>query len=104
MYQAAGHAASIETCVQYLMISHEGTLGKLGAKVALPPMRPKAGPSCYGSTWRRPLYLRLFRPCQLGRERKGDPNGPKNTSGGPGARRALTGVWTGCEEHGIVPG
>ena len=43
MYRAAGHAASIETCVQYLMINHEEHAEKLGAKVKhYPPMRPKA--------------------------------------------------------------
>ena len=43
MYRSAGHRASIETCVQYLMLNHEEHSRRFGAKTKhYPPIRPKA--------------------------------------------------------------
>src|SRR5690606_25366330 len=43
MYRQAGHKASIETCVQYLMLNHEEHTRRFGAKTKhYPPIRPKA--------------------------------------------------------------
>ena len=105
MYRAAGHAASIETCVQYLMISHEEHAEKLGAKVKhYPPMRPKAETELL---WQHVAGGRCTfvssDHVSWGLERKGDPNIFKNTSGGPGLETLLPAFWTGCEEHGIGP-
>ena len=105
MYRAAGHAASIETCVQYLMISHEEHAEKLGAKVKhYPPMRPKAETELL---WQHIAaghcsFVSSDR-VSWGLERKSDPNIFKNTSGGPGLETLLPAFWTGCEEHGIGP-
>ena len=105
MYRAAGHAASIETCVQYLMISHEEHAEKLGAKVKhYPPMRPKAETELL---WQHiaagHCSFVSSDHVSWGLERKSDPNIFKNTSGGPGLETLLPAFWTGCEEHGIGP-
>ena len=105
MYRAAGHAASIETCVQYLMISHEEHSEKLGAKVKhYPPMRPKAETELL---WQHiaagHCSFVSSDHVSWGLERKSDPNIFKNTSGGPGLETLLPAFWTGCEEHGIGP-
>ncbi|OJB07318.1 allantoinase, partial [Burkholderia ubonensis] len=43
MYRRAGHRASIETCVQYLMLDHETHTKRFGAKTKhYPPIRPRA--------------------------------------------------------------
>ena len=105
MYRVAGHAASIETCVQYLMISHEEHAEKLGAKVKhYPPMRPKAETELL---WQHiaagHCSFVSSDHVSWGLERKSDPNIFKNTSGGPGLETLLPAFWTGCEEHGIGP-
>ena len=105
MYRAAGHRASIETCVQYLMISHEEHAEKLGAKVKhYPPMRPKMETEFL---WQHVAAGRCTfvssDHVSWGLERKGDSNIFKNTSGGPGLETLLPAFWTGCEEHGIGP-
>ena len=105
MYRVAGHAASIETCVQYLMISHEEHSEKLGAKVKhYPPMRPKAETELL---WQHiaagHCSFVSSDHVSWGLERKSDPNIFKNTSGGPGLETLLPAFWTGCEEHGIGP-
>ncbi len=43
MFRRAGHHASIETCVQYLMLDHETHTKRFGAKTKhYPPIRPRA--------------------------------------------------------------
>ncbi|MCH3812530.1 hypothetical protein LZB82_09275, partial [Campylobacter jejuni] len=43
MFRRNGHRASIETCVQYLMLNHEEHTRRFGAKTKhYPPIRPKA--------------------------------------------------------------
>ncbi len=105
MYRSAGHTASIETCVQYLMLSHEEHAEKLGAKIKhYPPIRPKA------ETERLWQHIAAGH-CTFvssdhvswGLDRKDNPNIFKNTSGGPGLETLLPAFWTGCEEHGIGP-
>ena len=105
MYRGAGHAASIETCVQYLMINHEEHAEKLGAKVKhYPPMRPKAENELL---WQHVAagHCTFVSSDHVswGLDRKNDPNIFKNTSGGPGLETLLPAFWTGCEEHGIGP-
>ena len=105
MYRRAGHRASIETCIQYLMLNHEEHTKKFGAKTKhYPPIRPKAETEL--------LWTHIANgDCTFvssdhvswGLERKGDPNVFKNASGGPGLETLLPAFWTGCEEHGISP-
>lgn len=105
MYRRAGHQASIETCVQYLMLNHEEHTKKFGTKTKhYPPIRPKAEVDL--------LWTHIANDeCTFvssdhvswGLERKGDPNIFKNASGGPGLEVLLPAFWTGCAEHGISP-
>ena len=105
MYRRAGHRASIETCVQYLMLNHEEHTRKFGAKTKhYPPIRPKAETELLWShiasgdcTFVSSDHV------SWGLERKGNPNVFKNSSGGPGLETLLPAFWTGCEEHGIAP-
>ena len=105
MYRSAGHAASIETCVQYLMLNHEEHAEKLGAKLKhYPPIRPRAETE---RLWQHVAAGRCTfvssDHVSWGLDRKGDPNIFKNTSGGPGLETLVPAFWTGCEEHGIGP-
>jgi allantoinase len=104
-YQAAGHKASIETCVQYLMLNGESDMQRLGAKLKhYPPVRPQ---SEIELLW---THIAAGR-CTFvssdhvawGLERKSNPNIFKNSSGGPGLETLLPAFWTGCEERGISP-
>lgn len=104
-YKAAGHPASIETCVQYLMLNAEDDMKRLGAKLKhYPPVRPQceiellwthiaAGHCAFVSSDH----------VSWGLERKSNPNIFKNASGGPGLETLLPAFWTGCEERGISP-
>jgi allantoinase len=104
-YQAAGHRASIETCVQYLMLNGDSDMQRLGAKLKhYPPVRPQsevellwthiaAGRCTFVSSDHVSWSL----------ERKSNPNIFKNSSGGPGLETLLPAFWTGCEERGISP-
>lgn len=105
MYRRAGHQASIETCVQYLMLNHEEHTRRFGAKTKhYPPIRPKAEMELLWS------YI-ASGECTFvssdhvswGLERKQDENIFKNASGGPGLETLLPAFWTGCAEHGISP-
>ena len=105
MYKRAGHRATAETCVQYLMLNEEDDMRRLGARIKhYPPMRPKAevaklwthiaaGDCDFVSSDHTSWPL----------ERKNDPNIFKNTSGGPGIETLLPAMWTGCQEHGVSP-
>ncbi|KQP35789.1 dihydroorotase family protein [Pseudorhodoferax sp. Leaf274] len=105
MYRRAGHQASIETCIQYLMLNHEEHTRKFGAKTKhYPPIRPRAE--------MERLWTHIANgECTFvssdhvswGLERKGNPNVFKNASGGPGLETLLPAFWTGCEERGISP-
>lgn len=105
MYRRAGHQASIETCVQYLMLNHEEHTRRFGAKTKhYPPIRPKAEVDL--------LWTHIANDeCTFvssdhvswGLERKENPNVFKNSSGGPGLETLLPAFWTGCAEHGISP-
>lgn len=104
-YRAAGHRASIETCVQYLMLNAESHMKRLGAKLKhYPPVRPQ---SEVDLLW---THIAAGR-CSFvssdhvawGLERKSNPNIFKNASGGPGLETLLPAFWTGCEERRISP-
>jgi allantoinase len=104
-YKRAGHRASIETCVQYLVFNEEFDVPRLGARIKhYPPMRPKAEVE---RLWTHIAaghcdYVSSDH-VSWGLERKGDPNIFKNTSGGPGLETLLPAFWTGCVERGIAP-
>jgi allantoinase len=105
MYRRAGHEASIETCVQYLMLNHEEHTRRFGAKTKhYPPIRPKSEVDL--------LWTHIANgDCTFvssdhvswGLERKGNPDIFKNSSGGPGLETLLPAFWTGCAEHGLSP-
>lgn len=105
MYKRAGHHATIETCVQYLMLNEEEHVRRFGARAKhYPPIRPKAEMDR--------LWTHIARgECDFvssdhvswGLERKGNPDIFANTSGGPGLETLLPALWTGCIERGIAP-
>jgi len=105
MYRRDGHRASIETCVQYLMLNHEEHTRRFGAKTKhYPPIRPKAETDL--------LWKHIARgDCTFvssdhvswGLERKSNPDVFKNSSGGPGLETLLPAFWTGCAERGLAP-
>jgi allantoinase len=104
-YQAAGHKASIETCVQYLMLNGEADMKRLGAKLKhYPPVRPQSEVELL---WTHIAAGRCTfvssDHVSWGLERKSNPNIFKNSSGGPGLETLLPAFWTGCEERGIAP-
>jgi allantoinase len=103
MYRAAGFHATVETCVQYLMLNEEEHMSRLGARTKhFPPIRPKAEME---SLWR---YM-ASGECAFvssdhvawGLERKGNPNIFLNAAGGPGLETLLPAFWTGCQERGL---
>jgi len=105
IYRAAGHRASIETCVQYLMLNAESDMQRLGAKLKhYPPVRPQ---SEVDLLWTHIAAGRCgfvsSDHVAWGLERKSNPNIFKNASGGPGLETLLPAFWTGCEERGISP-
>jgi len=105
MYRRAGHAASIETCVQYLMLNHEEHTRRFGAKTKhYPPIRPKAE---VDRLWTHiandECTFVSSDHVSWGLERKGNPDVFRNSSGGPGLETLLPALWTGCEEHGLSP-
>lgn len=105
MYKRAGVRATVETCVQYLMLNREDDAERLGTRIKhYPPLRPRdevarlwthiaAGNCDFISSDHSPWPL----------ETKADPDVFKNTSGGPGLETLLPATWTGFEEHGLSP-
>ncbi|MCL4747868.1 MAG: amidohydrolase family protein [Burkholderiaceae bacterium] len=105
MYRRAGHRASIETCVQYLMLDADEHVARFGNRTKhYPPMRPKAETE---RLWRHVAAG----DCDFvssdhvawGLERKSDPDVFKCSAGGPGIEVLLPAMWTGCEEHRLPP-
>ncbi|SOE92780.1 allantoinase [Burkholderia sp. D7] len=105
MYRNAGHQASIETCVQYLMLNHEEHTKRFGAKTKhYPPIRPKAETELLWTHIANDACTFVSSDhVSWGLERKGNPNVFKNSSGGPGLETLLPAFWTGCEQRGISP-
>ena len=105
MYRRAGHAASIETCVQYLMLNHEEHTRRFGAKTKhYPPIRPKAETELLWTHVARDACTFVSSDhVSWGLERKQHDNVFRNASGGPGLETLLPAFWTGCEQHGIAP-
>lgn len=103
LYRGAGSHATVETCVQYLMLSEEDAVRRLGAKVKhYPPIRPAAtaealwvhiaqGDCAFVSSDHAAWALAY----------KQDPNFFRNASGGPGLETLLPAFFTGCVEHGL---
>lgn len=105
MYRRAGYPASIETCVQYLMLDHDDHSRRFGAKTKhYPPIRPKAEVELL---WKHiasgDCTFVSSDHVSWGLERKSDPNIFKNASGGPGLETLLPAFWTGCADRGLPP-
>lgn len=103
MYRQAGHKATIETCVQYLMLNEEEHMSRLGARTKhFPPIRPKAEME---GLWRHiaagECAFVSSDHVAWGLERKGNPNIFLNAAGGPGLETLLPAFWTGCIERGL---
>ena len=105
MYQRAGYASSIETCVQYLMLNHEEHTKRFGALTKhYPPIRPKAEVERLWTHIAADACTFVSSDhVSWGLERKQHDNVFKNSSGGPGLETLLPAFWTGCAEHGISP-
>lgn len=105
MYRRAGHQASIETCVQYLMLNHEDHTRRFGAKTKhYPPIRPKAEVErLWTHIAQNECTFVSSDHVSWGLERKGNPNVFMNSSGGPGLETLLPALWSGCEQRGISP-
>lgn len=105
MYRRAGHRASIETCVQYLMLNHEEHTRRFGAKTKhYPPIRPKAEVDLLWTHMARDECTFVSSDhVSWGLERKGNPNVFKNSSGGPGLETLLPAFWSGCAARGLSP-
>jgi allantoinase len=105
MYRQAGVKASVETCVQYLMLNEEEHMSRFGARAKIyPPLRPQAEAE---RLW---AYI-ANDECDFvssdhvawSLDRKANANIFANQSGGPGLETLLPAFWTGCEEHGLSP-
>lgn len=105
MYRRAGHQASIETCVQYLMLNHEEHTKRFGAKTKhYPPIRPKAEVELlWTHIANNDCTFVSSDHVSWGLERKANPNVFKNSSGGPGLETLLPAFWSGCQTRGISP-
>ncbi|NPC58531.1 dihydroorotase [Caenimonas soli] len=105
MFRSAGHKASIETCVQYLMLNHEEHTRRFGAKTKhFPPIRPKSEVDLlWTHIAKNECTFVSSDHVSWGLERKQNPNVFKNSSGGPGLETLLPAFWTGCEQHGVAP-
>lgn len=105
MYRKAGHASSIETCIQYLMLNHEEHTKRFGARTKhYPPIRPKAETEAlWTHIANNDCTFVSSDHVSWGLERKANPNVFKNSSGGPGLETLLPAFWTGCEQRGISP-
>lgn len=105
MYRDAGHAVSIETCVQYLMLDHEEHARRFGARIKhYPPIRPRAEVERLWTFLARGSCTFVSSDhVSWGLECKGDPNIFRNSSGGPGLETLLPAFWTGCRQHGLPP-
>lgn len=105
MYRAAGHAASIETCIQYLMLNHEEHTRRFGAKTKhYPPIRPAAEvEKLWTHVAAGDCGFVSSDHVSWGLERKQHADVFRNSSGGPGLETLLPAFWTGCAEHGISP-
>lgn len=105
MYRRAGHAASIETCIQYLMLNHEEHTRRFGAKTKhYPPIRPRAEVDLlWTHVAANECTFVSSDHVSWGLERKSHADVFKNSSGGPGLETLLPAFWTGCAERGISP-
>nr|BFE98249.1 hypothetical protein GCM10020185_87850 [Pseudomonas brassicacearum subsp. brassicacearum] len=91
MYRKAGHKASIETCIQYLMLNHEEHTRRFGAKTKhYPPIRPKAETEkLWEHIAKGHCTFVSSDHVSWGLERKANPNVFRNSSGGPGLETLL---------------
>jgi allantoinase len=105
MYRRAGHAASIETCVQYLMLDSDEHVPRFGNRTKhYPPMRPRTE---VDKLWKHiangECAFVSSDHVAWGAERKADPDVFKCSAGGPGIEVLLPALWTGIEERGLPP-
>jgi allantoinase len=105
MYRQAGVKASIETCVQYLLLNEEEHMRRFGARTKhYPPLRPKAEAEklwTYIANETCDFVSSDHVPWSL--DRKAKANIFENNSGGPGLETLLPAFWTGCEAREIPP-
>lgn len=104
MYRAHGHHASVETCIQYLMLDEEDMV-RLGAKAKhYPPIRTRDEVE---KLWK---YIAKGE-CDFvssdhvswGLEKKSSENIFECSAGGPGLETLLPAFFTGCQSRGISP-
>jgi len=105
LYRAAGHAVSIETCVQYLMLSHEQHARRWGAKLKhYPPIRPQAEVERLWTFLARDECTFVSSDhVSWSLDRKAHADIFANASGGPGLETLLPALWTGCHRRGLPP-
>ena len=105
MYRQAEHTASIETCIQYLMLNHEEHTRRFGAKTKhYPPIRPKAETEkLWDHIAKGHCTFVSSDHVSWGLERKGNANVFRNSSGGPGLETLLPAFWTGALARGLSP-
>jgi allantoinase len=105
MYRNSGHRASIETCVQYLLLNHEEHTRRFGAKTKhYPPIRPRAEVErLWAHIAADECDFVSSDHVRWGLEHKQHENVFRNFSGGPGLETLLPAFWTGCAQRGISP-
>lgn len=105
MYRNAGHNASIETCVQYLLLDADEHVPRFGNQTKhYPPMRPRAEvEKLWDHIARGECAFVSSDHVAWGSERKADPDVFKCSAGGPGIEVLLPALWTAIEERGLPP-
>lgn len=105
MYRRAGHQASIETCVQYLMLDADEHVPRFGNLTKhYPPLRPRAEvEKLWQHIARGECTFVSSDHVAWGAERKADPDVFKCSAGGPGIETLLPALWTAIEERGLPP-
>jgi len=104
MYRAHGHHASVETCIQYLMLDDEDVL-RLGAKAKhYPPIRSR---NEVEKLWefiaKGECDFISSDHVSWGLEKKSSENIFECSAGGPGLETLLPAFFTGCQSRGISP-
>ena len=105
MYKRSGVRASVGTCVQHLMLSHEEHSRRLrGRAVEYPPIRPRAeADRLWSHIANGDCDFISSNHVAWATERKDNPDIFRNAMGGPGLETLLPAFWTGCELRGIAP-
>lgn len=104
MYRAHGHQASVETCIQYLMLD-ENDMIRLGAKAKhYPPIRPRQEvEKLWEFIAKDECDFVSSDHVSWGLEKKSSDNIFECSAGGPGLETLLPAFFTGCEKRDISP-